>query len=371
MKFGILTFHSQLNYGGVLQCWALQKALEKMGHEVVVIDRWWNEGNRRLLGNFFGASLLRRLVFLGKALYHGDGELGALVRRWRTIRFIRKRLHLTSFGFFDWRDAPEDLGVDAVVVGSDQVWRESPWDDPAPYLLEFRDDIRKFSYAASFGMSAIPMGSQDRYRRALVKFSAISCREREGVEICRGLGLRAAHVVDPTLLLAAGEYEVNDSLEKRRLVCYFLAQDPIPVLQELECFAQRNRCDVLLLAAESQRIRRSFLKHVRFAVAAGPQEFLRYFSQATWVLTDSYHGLMFSAQFNRNIRVLRPSDDVRRGMFARIEEFVSVAVSGLCIVESVGAALKSFESGVKTNFNKKKIEALRADSLDWIKANLR
>ena len=108
MKIGILTFHSQLNYGGVLQCWALQTALEKMGHEVVVIDRWLTPDNRHLEHGYNRKRKKWWLRFWIRSLL-GLGDMRFWLRVRRTKRFLREKLHLTPYHFVDWKDAPRDL----------------------------------------------------------------------------------------------------------------------------------------------------------------------------------------------------------------------------------------------------------------------
>ena len=98
MKIGILTFHSQLNYGGVLQCWALQTALEKMGHEVVIIDRWLTPDNWHLERGYDRKQKKWWLRFWLRSLL-GLGDMRFWLRVRRTKRFIHEKLHLTSFHF--------------------------------------------------------------------------------------------------------------------------------------------------------------------------------------------------------------------------------------------------------------------------------
>ena len=119
MKIGILTFHSQLNYGGVLQCWALQTALEEMGHEVVVVDRWLDADRESLVGAY---NLKQWIKFVVRVVL-GLGDYGLYRRRAKTERFLNKYINLTPYHFYKWDEAPADLGVDLLVIGSDQVWR--------------------------------------------------------------------------------------------------------------------------------------------------------------------------------------------------------------------------------------------------------
>ena len=211
MKIGILTFHSQLNYGGVLQCWALQTALERMGHEVVVIDRWFDEENYRLERDYAKFGVRQWVRFWIRSLL-GLGDLNGWLRVKRTKKFIKEKLKLTQYHFVEWKDAPDKLGVDILVVGSDQVWHCGDWGDPRVYLLNNAPILPTIAYAASFGMFSLPkflsednsemasIETEKFYKQGLKKFKAISCRETEGVELCHHLEVDAVHVVDPTLL---------------------------------------------------------------------------------------------------------------------------------------------------------------------------
>lgn len=382
MKVGILTFHSQLNYGGVLQCWALQTALEKMGHEVVVIDRWILKDASCRRFRERGGWLLRLFKVVVKTLLCA----GESLRIRRTESFIDRCLKCTPYHFVKWAEAPKDLGVDLIVVGSDQVWHCGSWCDPLPYLLEGAPRIPAIAYAASFGMSEIPelidvCGTNEaalpHYKSGLGRFSAISCREAEGVGICKTLGFEAVHVVDPTLLVAPHEWHVmcnrrnsSDSGKCRKLFCYFLEEEFIAVRPFLTAFARNNGCRVevfvdgrfpIPLPRNAGLVKKLFndlrcgmSRRVRLRKGGGPVEFVSSLADADWVLSDSFHALMLSVVFRRNIRMLRPKSGLRMKMFARIEEFAQHMEGGL-LADSVSDALASFERG----------ERVRVDE-DWL-----
>lgn len=396
MKIGILTFHSQQNYGGVLQCWALKKTLESLGHEVVVIDRWL-DSRRSLLRPL---RTIRGLIRFVCRLMYRCTDLGPILRQIRTERFV-KALSLTPYHFVNWKDAPEDLGVDVVIVGSDQVWHCGNWGDPGAYLLEgFSGKLpRVISYAASFGMRSLPDNSRELFQRGLSRFSAISCREVEGVDICRELGFSATHVVDPTLLVDSSCWDQlfkksscrspltthtsAPCASSRTLVCYFISVKLYEVLPQLEAFAARNDCMVeiilndALIRSPSHTIRelvdRYFVKispassRIRICTSDGPSEFVERFTTATWILSDSFHAMMFSSIFDKNFRFIKPSTPGRKGMFARIEEFVSRNATGPLLSDSVVSALDSFSGGETVSYNRAELAETRAASLDWLK----
>ena len=388
MKIGILTFHSQLNYGGVLQCWALKTALEGMGHDVVIVDRWHYPDNCMLKREFAQLKPKGWVKLLIRGLL-GCGDWGKLLRTIRTIRFVRG-LGLTKFHFCDWSELKHaNTSVlkqfDFLIVGSDQVWHCGDWGDPRPYLLEGAPEIKAISYAASFGMKGVPADMLALYKRGLGRFIALSCREKEGVEICRALGYTATHVVDPTLLLEPDKWsrlllsnnQTMKQPDNRVLVCYFMSVDVASASSLLEEFSKRMKCTVEVLS-DNQPMLRAVPKSVRalwenfrhsrvkICRGYGPKEFVRAFASATWILTDSFHAVMFSSIFNCNARFLRPSSAMRAAMFARIEEFASKYVSGPFFASDVASALSSLEHGEMVTFDAVQIAARRSDSMKWL-----
>jgi hypothetical protein len=106
---------------------------------------------------------------------------------------------------------------------------------------------------------------------------------------------------------------------------------------------------------------------VKLKLSAGPQEFLEVFASATWVLSDSFHAVMFSSIFDKNVRVLRPQSEIRQKMFARIEEFAKTSVaSGNLIAEDVPSSLASFANDEPLQFNQDVIAQRRTESKAWL-----
>ena len=394
MKIGILTFHSQLNYGGVLQCWALQTALEEMGYEVVVIDRWFDKDNSSLEGCYAKWGVIEWVNFWIRSML-GLGNLNGWLRVKRTKSFISKKLKLTPYHFVEWKDAPKELSVDYVIVGSDQVWHCGDWGDPRVYLLDDAPNLKYVAYAASFGLLSLPkiiydfengkmpIMTKDLYKCGLAKFKAISCREAEGVEICRSLGFYAKHLVDPTLLglRTRGSYCNN----QHDLVCYFLSERLEENFDALEQFAHNHHCRVkvfidwnwlLPMPTNCKKIKHWFhgilkkcFSPINVMDGAGPEEFYIAFQNAKWVISDSFHALMFSLINNCNVRIIRPSSDMRRLMFARIEEFAK-HINGPLVVNTISEAIDSLNKGESIEYDDEWILQRKEESIEWLKDNL-
>lgn len=386
MKIGILTFHSQLNYGGVLQCWALQQALIRLGHDVVVIDRWWDKANYQLWRGVdkWGWRDWARLI---KHALVATGELSILLRQWRTIHWMRREWKLTPYHFSEWREV-RDAGLDAICVGSDQVWSYTKGFNTRPYLLDGAPKVPAIAYAVSMGMPQLPDdASKKLFSEGARRFSTISVRERTGQEILASVGVATAHVADPTLMIGREFWhEMFPRRERRRLVAYIISESIAPQLPILKAFAKREHCkvDVLLDVVNNPiyyagplhswrnavkwvlRLLDNWFSPVRIHSAAGPIEFVKYFSRAKWVVSDSFHALMFSTVYGKNVRLLRPTIPFRVRMFSRISDFVQDFVEGQAVSESMDEALKSFSQGESITFREGLIAAFVKKSQDWL-----
>lgn len=309
MKIAILTLPLIDNYGGILQCYALQTVLEGMGHQVTVLDRRWPGSGSglilRRLGSF-SKCLLRKFVLGQKDIvlmapwvedYHIHKRSETEERGLKEIsRFVRENIHLTK----PLRSSKElakwvrRYGYDCIVVGSDQVWREIYSPDIEDFFLGFlpEDDKRlKITYAASFGTADSPISEAHLTNcvRLAKRFDALSVRERSGVEILKEtFGLEARLVLDPTLLLSAEQYKFPGKSERTGGVVSY-------ILDETE-----DKNSIIGQVAESLGLMETKVRiSTRSADAdtllkPSVEEWLASFASADFVVTDSFHGCVFS-----------------------------------------------------------------------------
>ena len=213
MKIGILTHSLSYNYGGLLQNYALQKTLEKLGHESITL----NHQPRPL-------SLKRKLLSICKRLIHkvrgGDLPIigfptdSQLIYITRYINEFKKRciIQTDSVSLSNLQSIDGINELQTIIVGSDQVWRYKMMgsDILEMFLSSFKTkDIKRLSYAASFGTDIWEMPPQiSKQARELLKaFNAVSVREKDAVKMCyEYLGVEPEIVLDPTLLLTSEEY---------------------------------------------------------------------------------------------------------------------------------------------------------------------
>ena len=390
---GILTFHSQINYGGVLQAFALQDVLHRSkGTRVKIVD-YWRLNNVLLMGLFVGplVGALARWV-AGVVLL--SGRWMDTIRRVRTVRFIRGRLSLTDYHFVTWKEIEgKDLGLDCLVVGSDQVW--GPGEKEVCFLVNAPKTIPAISYAASFGGLCVLDKLEPRYGALLDRFSAISVREAKGVQLVASVGHQATHVLDPTQLLSATRWREVLALPERRkkpvLVCYFMCQYCsdwlLARLAALRTFAKRMGYRVEILVNDSvstvPHSPKELLRHERRTIrywwesrglrvlhGAGPREFMKAFAGATCVISNSFHALQFASIFGLNARIIRSSEKDRSAMFERFTDFQAKYVQGPLFADDVGDALASLERGETVSYDEAALAADRERSLTWLREAL-
>ena len=211
MKIGILTLPLHTNYGGILQAYALQTVLERMGHQTVVLN---HKRKYSLPAWRLPLSYTKRVIkkfVLGRkdirifAEQHQNKEYAIVSQH--TQRFIDTYIHTYNVESFKSLKAAD---FDAIVVGSDQVWRPKYFEpmfgegiDNAFLSFAHNWKIKRISYAASFGTE--DWEYTDEYTRMcselLGLFDAITVREESGVRLCKDkFGVDAEHVLDPTML---------------------------------------------------------------------------------------------------------------------------------------------------------------------------
>ena len=361
MRIGILTLHDSPNYGAVLQAYAMRAYLAGLGHEAFVIDRRRDPGNAPLRTPPAERDGVRLLGLIKVDARNGAREYAR--RCERTLAFERDRIGMSPYHFHGWKDAPSDLGLDLVLVGSDQVWNANNL-DPADYLLkDVPGNPPGIAYAASIGMPSFPADKLEDFRTGFARFAAIGVREREAAEMVRSLGFAAEHVVDPVLLAGRDVWKdvlTEDPDETPRTFAYFLAEDVPAMLPELADFAARTGRRVDLFV--DWFVRRAphgiggWMKNGRFwaewrrrgidfRLDAGPEEFVRSIASAEAVVSNSYHALMFSLVFGREVRIVLPTHPVRRKMNARLREFEGALTEGPLVAGKLSDALRSLGSG--------------------------
>lgn len=303
MRIGILTLPLHVNYGGILQAYALQTVLERMGHDVCIIEEKFNKHPYYLMPLIYLKRLYRKIIKKENV----DVFYEYNIRKIRQITcrdikpFLKRYIH--SFTTRDLQCLRE-VDFDAIVVGSDQIWRPLYYPEISHAFLDFtkRWNMIRISYAASFGTDDWEYTIEQTQTCAslLKSFDVVSVREDSGVENCsRFLGVDAHQVLDPTMLLEAEDYIAlfkNASITKSpgRLLCYVL-DDTEEKSMLINQIAQQCSLKPFAVNSKAEHAERMKKRQVQPSV----EQFLRGFYDAKVIVTDSFHACVFSILFNK------------------------------------------------------------------------
>lgn len=299
MKVAIITRHAICNYGSFLQTYALQKEIDKLGHEAVIIDyiREDEEYHKRInvalkKSGKWNKNVLTRLVY--KLSRYPETVL--MEKKFASFR--NNLLHMTKL-YTSLEELKQDKPqADVFCTGSDQVWGPISLDsyDPA-YFLEFtKEQDTRIAYAASFGKKKFDEESRRFYKEALQKYDVISVRENSAVSVIRDLGIEnVQQVLDPTLLLNAEEWSklITKDIKGKYVLVYQIHANPA-MDKYAEEFARRVKLPVLRVSFYLHQITRAG----KLVYLPDVGTFLSYIKNATYMITDSFHGTAFAINFN-------------------------------------------------------------------------
>lgn len=305
MKIAILTQPICNNYGGILQNYALQTILEREGHSVTtlnypVVPVYSGSPVRHVLST--AKRILQKIGGNPKIIWvdiakeaRKQVELAHLQRQ-----FLDERLHLKTINPPLTFDQVRDFGFDAYVVGSDQVWRPRYNHYIENMFLDFTEgsNVKRVAYAASLGTDKWEYSVEETERCAhwASYFNAISVREHSGIGLLKEhFNVDASHVLDPTLLLSKEDYLSICSREKysgEEYIAIYVLDFSKEKLSLLNHISKELHCPLRFIG--------------RFTRAGYPsvESWLDGIANAKYVVTDSYHGTVFSTIFEKQFVTL-------------------------------------------------------------------
>lgn len=364
MKIGIITIPPTVNYGGILQAYALQKVLLDMGHQAhVVCTTQRYPSLPRMKKPFVYAKRFIYKYFLGKKnviIFLEDVYRTQICKN--TEMFIQQHLHLKELASFsDLREGD----YDAYVAGSDQVWRSLYNKDIKACYFSFAEGwkVKRIAYAASFGTDKWEYSkSETRACKHLIHlFDAVSVREESAVQLVYTyFGTTAKHVLDPTLLLDKQDYialfeNKHTSESKGNMMCYILDSN--------------NEIQKRVAELQSKYQLKAFHVYGRYSDLNSPlsdriqpyvEQWLRGFYDARLVVTDSFHAVVFSVIFRKPF-VLLGNENRGNARFVSLLHMLDFDLSD-------GMLNRLF---VPDDSNYQALDRLRASSLHFLADSLR
>lgn len=288
---GIITFHKAKNFGAVLQAYALCKCLNNLGQEAELINyyspyiqKFYNPYNK-ISKRFLKDVLLAPLI----------------VKKYRAFNHFLNSKCVLSNKVTDKKGLKQLANKYATIItGSDQVWNYVWSGFDKSYFLDFADTEKKYSYAASFGFNEIPQEFKEEYRKLLSDFKCITVREDAGQKIIEELLEYTVDVMpDPVCLIGANEWKeiYSEKIGKPYLLLYTL-ENSENIIEFAKYIAKEKGLQVRIIC-DSVKKKYDFI----YESYISPERFVGLFSNAEYIITNSFHGTMFSILFNKRFFV--------------------------------------------------------------------
>lgn len=370
-KIAILTQPLGHNYGGIIQNYALQKVLKDMGHQPETINRVGNRHTSKIRPILSKAKQFIYKHLLGKnILTKKDRERISN----NNVKFLNKYINRSILINTD-KDLAEyfkNNNFDAIIVGSDQTWRPKYSPNIYNYYLDFLKDnnqIKKLAYASSFGTAEWEYTTEqtEKCKTLAKQFHAISVREHTGVHLCREkLEVEAIHLLDPTLLLTADDYSqiINQPKVNKELFTYVL-DESLEKQDFIKSIA--NQLNLTQHTNQAQKFDANVKRPIKELIMPPLEGWLQGFRDAEFVITDSFHGTVFSVI---NKKPFISLVNAERGA-SRFESFLtSLDLEDRLVYDVNNFDVSLLENTIDYEAVHQKLKVLKDESLNFLKENL-
>lgn len=357
---GIVTFHRAHNYGAVLQCYALQEAIKQLkGCEVKVIDyscesivKGYTDGRPNYKHQSLKSALRATVLYVLKGWKKR-------IRFRKFNSFILSELNLSSN--IPSVDSDELSKYSSIVFGSDQIWNTAITGNDLFYFGKMAFKGRKIGFAVSAGKKENEIG---KYSTQIKDYYAIGVREKSLSESLHLIDVDSTVTVDPTLLLSSQQWERSLKLN----------QVALPTEEYVLVYPLRERAKTVKMAKElAARLgvrlveigaHVTILGHLYRKETVGPDEFVNLIRNAKAVVTNSFHGTVFSLIFNKDFYTVSLND----GEDGRV----------INLLQSVGLLNRLVSVGTEIIYKEidysdvnSRLESMRRISIEFLKTNLK
>lgn len=317
MNVGIASCYYHHNYGSMLQAYATQWAVQRLGHQATTIYCTSPK-------NYITQSKIHYYI---RRIQQSANTSAVFLRKWREMKArlalavhpaLKTKMALRDSIFDKFyhdhilfsKPCPDRAelmrlaaGFDAVIVGSDQLWNTANIEQDYFTLTFVPDEVKKIAYATSFGTTKLSLYQQKKTHDFLERFYALSVREKSGVDVIKSVGIdREVRVVlDPTLLFDASAWDqlkCEKTGYKNYILCYFLG-----VNQQHRQMAKKIQRMTGYKIVALQHLDEYVKEDEGFGdikpYDIGPAEFVDLIRNASFVCTDSFHGTCFSILYHK------------------------------------------------------------------------
>ncbi len=297
MKIGILTFHNAMNYGAILQCYALQSFVkEHYDCEVRVVDytpKYFKKVFYDPMKPLSACGIKNKVRACAKLLLRYK-EMKNMSKKYRELNsFISRYIQLSHP-----KESFQDCEFDVYIVGSDQIWNLELLDNDTTYLLDFVGNSKKISYAASFKLSDVDEYAKNAYKKYLSLFDAISVRESNLKDfVIENVGVDAVSVIDPTLLVGKNFWKsfiYEKALIEDEYILIYHVNRPHKLIEKAFEYAQKHNLRVVSL--NPLKNYKDYLDYSMGSIS----DFLNLIANAKVVFTTSFHGMAFAVNYEKD-----------------------------------------------------------------------
>lgn len=378
MRIAITTFfQSQTNYGQLLQAFALQQVLMRMGHYPYIVRYGFHESLPLTLGMEFHQEFSSEKLLEKKQWELAEAGCAAN-RHFDDFRKNHLNLSKNAYNHLEELQLVPPV-ADCYLTGSDQVWAQllSNTDNQTFFLNFGPENILRISYAPSFALKKYPSELNNLLTQNLKRFDAISVREKTGVDICKNAGTIAQWVVDPTMLLDGDYYrslakESQTALPANYMFVYHVnvKQQDFPYWNLFDSYnAEQGIRAVAVHANGENQMDVEFLDNAEYLYPS-IQDWIRLIDGCQYVLTTSFHGMIFAILLHKPFFVgLRPES-----LFAGNDRIASI-LSELGLQDRIVTQDMDIRQIMQQSICWKevdgKLEILRSSSLAFLEKNLK
>lgn len=358
MKIGILTYHACFNYGACLQAYALQQTIKKKYVDCKIIDY---QSKKLIDINHPFCKVPKHPKELIKNITRLPYYSQLMKRQALFENFINHTLDLSQRCSNDEEVKNECEKYDCIVCGSDQTWNLDPsirYETPL-YYLNFPKKQRRITYATSFGSWVKDFHTRETEIMPWIKeFDSLSMREESGVQLLRNKGLECEWVLDPTLLLQSEDYDriARKQLIAEPYVLLFSWNGAPETVATAKAAAAKIGCKAYYIVPPP----RAMFCGIERKLDVGPEEFLSLIKYASFVVTNSFHGTVFSTIYRKPfISAISGKVDARRASLMKQFGLEDHLMSPINI---------DFEKIFNTDFEKveERLKSLREHSLCYL-----
>ncbi len=306
-KVQVITRHTPINYGSLLQSIATQKIFEACDCECQIIDYFrkdeeYGEIEKTILKNKKGwnSNLLKRAIYLAlrvPASVHAGNKFRAMQHKYLNLT---KRYSSNQ----ELKDKIEE--ADYYVTGSDQVWGKIACGQyDTSYFLDFvKDDSKKIAFASSMGHATKTPDEEKLFVDSIRKYKHVAVREDSVVEYFKSLGIEAKQVLDPTLMIAGSEWRQYEGKKPSgKYVLIYQIHNDKKLGKYAKEYAKKKGLPLVRVSQNFHQI----IREGKFVYAPDVSEFLSLIDNADTLVTDSFHGTAFAINLNTDFVEILPN----------------------------------------------------------------